>query len=207
MKPKAQYWAAPTSWPTDHCKQDLEQSRASPTSSPNGTSFRFWFSTTKNAIIHASTETYAPCLGFCPFALTGNDAKMPQRSNVKDLKAMGVDPDQWLIHDERLLVFRGPEALRLFGRDFAANMEKASQNWELLIAAPKCSSDELYNTQCFRTDKGVPAVGGVDVVAFFSLAEGDKPVEGSSKYPFQLTTTDDRGHALLLNLPLRLIII
>ena len=92
-------------------------------------------------------------------------------------------------------MFRGPEALRLFGRDFAANMEKASQNWELLIAAPKCSSDVLYNTQCFRTDKGVPAVGGVDVVAFFSLEEGAAPVEGSSKYPFQLTTTDDRGHA------------
>jgi len=160
-------------------------------------SFRFWFSSTKNRdLFMQAPETYAPLLGgFCPFALTGSDAKMPQRSlSVKDLKAMGTDPDQWLINDDRLLVFRGPEALRLFGRDFAANMEKASQNWEALIAQPKCSG-ELYNTQCFRTDKGVPAVGGVDVVAFFSLAEGSKPVEGSSKYPFQLTTSDDRGHA------------
>jgi hypothetical protein len=41
----------------------------------------------------------------------------------------------------------------------------------------------------------VPAVGGVDVVAFFSLEAGAAPVEGSAKYPFQLTTTDDRGHA------------
>ena len=160
-------------------------------------SFRFWFSSVKNrdAFMQAP-ETYAPLLGgFCPFALTGSDAKMPQRSlSVKDLKAMGVDPDQWLIDNDRLLVFRGPEALRLFGRDFAANMEKASQNWEALIAAPKCSSDALYNTQCFKADKGVPAVGGVDVVAFFSLDAGAAPVEGSSKYPFQLTTNDNRGN-------------
>ena len=60
-------------------------------------SFRFWFSSVKNrdAFMRAP-ETYAPLLGgFCPFALTGSDAKMPQRSlSVKDLKAMGVDPDQ-----------------------------------------------------------------------------------------------------------------
>ena len=44
-------------------------------------SFRFWFSSSKNrdAFMQAP-ETYAPPLGgFCPFAFTGNDAKMPQR--------------------------------------------------------------------------------------------------------------------------------
>ena len=62
-------------------------------------SFRFWFASTKNRdLFMQAPETYAPLLGgFCPFALTGNDAKMPQRPlSVKDLKAMGVDPDQWL---------------------------------------------------------------------------------------------------------------
>lgn len=160
--------------------------------------FRFWFATVahRDAFVEAPEKFVPFGGGFCPFALTGIDAKMPQRAlSVRDLKAMGVDPDQWLLRDGRLLVFRGAGSMFLFLANAAENLAAAATNWAALVAAPQCASDALYNTQCFKTDRGTPAVGGVDVVAFFSLDAGAAPVAGSPKYPFQLATSDTRGNA------------
>ena len=60
-----------------------------------------------------------------------------------------------------------------------------------LCASPTAyaARDELCNAPT------APALGGADVVAFFSLPAGAAPVAGSAAYRHDLVTTDDRGES------------
>ena len=86
-----QYWAAPTSWRIDHYNQDKGRPGQAGHRRRIQLVWLLVLFTKKRGSFMQAPETYAPLLsGFCPFALTGSDAKMPQRSlSVKDLKAMG----------------------------------------------------------------------------------------------------------------------